>query len=136
MPAILAWAVRAINVESKSSGSDVDSSGWDTDSDRRNVYMAATADRAQTTGDSFVQNERFDEERQYDRIKSQTVCTHCRPKRHDDRGCWKRLTCQKCGRKGHPVEKCYHICSVCKNVHDEKKCPKEHLYNKLCQWCS
>ena len=41
-----AWDVRAIHVESESSGSEADSSGSDTDSDRRNVYMAAAADRA------------------------------------------------------------------------------------------
>ena len=40
-------AVIAMHVESESSESEVDSGGSDTDSDRRNVYMAAAADRAQ-----------------------------------------------------------------------------------------
>ena len=82
-------AVKAIHVESESSVSEADSGGSDIDSDRRNVYMAAAADHAQNTGDPVVQNERFDQKRHYDRGKSQTVCTHCESKRHDDRGCWK-----------------------------------------------
>ena len=46
VPSKPARAVRAIHVESESSRSEVDSGGSDTDSDRRNVYMAAAADRA------------------------------------------------------------------------------------------
>ena len=69
MPTKLSWAVRAILLESESSGSDVDSSKSDTDSDQRNVYMAAAADRVQKPGDPIVQNERFEQERYYDRGK-------------------------------------------------------------------
>ena len=60
MPAKPARVVRAIHVESEISGSEVDSSGSDTDSDRRNVYISAAADRAQKTGALIVQNDRFD----------------------------------------------------------------------------
>ena len=77
MPAIPARAVRAIHVESDSSGSEADSGGSDTDSGRRNVYMAAAADRAHKTGDPIVHYERFDQEKHYDRVKPQTVCTLC-----------------------------------------------------------
>ena len=61
--------MRAIHVESERSKSDVDSIGSDTDSDRRNVDMAAAADRAHKLGDPIVQNERFDQERYYNRGK-------------------------------------------------------------------
>ena len=47
VPAKPARAVRAIHVESESSGSDIDSCGSDSDSDRRNGYMATATDRAQ-----------------------------------------------------------------------------------------
>ena len=151
VPAKPARAVRAIHVESESSGSDIDSCGSDSDSDRRNGYMATAtdraqkpdrhnvclataADRAQNTGDPLIRSEQVDRDRHYDRGKLQTVCTHCGSKRHDDRGCWKRLTCQKCGRKGHPAEKCYYVCSVCKDVHEEGKCPMEQFYNMIRQW--
>ena len=96
--------------------------------------MAAAADRAHKLGDPIVQNERFDQERHYNRGKFQTVCTHCGSKRHDDRGCWKRLTCQKCVCKGHPANKCYYVCSVCKNIHDEGICQIEQFYNMIRQW--
>ena len=96
--------------------------------------MAIAEDRAQKPGDPIVQNERFDQERHYDRGTSQTVCTNCVLKRHDDKGCWKRLTCQKYGRKGHPADKCYYMCSVCKNIHDEGKCPMKQFYNLIHQW--
>ena len=136
VPAKPARAVRAIHVESESSGSDIDSCGSDSDSDRRkgymatatdraqkpdrhNVYLATAADRAQNTGDLLIRSEHVDRDMHYDRGKLHTVCTHCGSKRHGDRGCWKRLTCQKCGRKGHPAEKCYYECSVCKDVHEE-----------------
>ena len=94
------------------------------------MYMAVAADHAQKTGDPIVQNERFDQERHFDRGNSKTVCT----KRHDDLGCWKRLTCQKCGRKGPPADKCYYVCSVSKNIHDIGKCPMEQLNNLIGQW--
>ena len=49
LPAKPAWAVRAIHVESESSEPEAESGGSDNDSDRRNVYMAAAANRAQKT---------------------------------------------------------------------------------------
>ena len=66
MPANPDRAVRAIHVESESSGYKADSGGSDNDLDRRNVYMAAAAGRVQKTGEPIVKNERFDQERHYD----------------------------------------------------------------------
>ena len=39
--------MKAIRVEVESSESDIDFCGWDSDSDRRNGYMATGTDRAQ-----------------------------------------------------------------------------------------
>ena len=93
MPAKPPPAGRAIHVESESSGSELESGGSDTASDRRSVYMAAAADRAQEPEDPIVQYETFDQKKRFDRGMTQTVCTHCGSKRHDIRGCWKQLTC-------------------------------------------
>ena len=136
VPAKSARAVRAIHVESESSGSDIDACGSTSDSDRHkgymatatdcaqkpdryNVYMTTAADRATNPGEPIIRREQVDRDRHYDRGKPQTVCTHCGSKRHDDRGCWKRFACQKCGRKGHPDDNADYVCSVCKDVHEE-----------------
>ena len=129
-----ARVVREIFVESEKCGTEYDFGGSDTDSDRRNVYMTAASDRSQKTGDPIVQNKRFDQERQYNRGTSQKMCMHSGSKRHEERGCWKRLTCQKCGRKGHPADKCDYVFSVCKNIHDKGKCPMKQFYNTARQW--
>ena len=134
VPARPARAVRAIHVEDGNDGSEVDSSGSDSDSDRRKMYLAAAMDRAPKTEDSFARGKKMEQEKTYDRGKPKAGCAHCGSKRHDERGCWKKLTCQKCGRKGHPSDKCYYACSVCKDVHDEGKCPMELFYNWIRQW--
>ena len=54
---------------------------------------------------------------------------YCGLKRHDDRGCWKRLTCQKCGHKERPSGKCLHVCPACGEAHESKQCPMEEFYN-------
>ena len=86
VPAKPSRAVRAIYVESESSGSDIDSCGSDSDSDRRNGYMATAtdraqkpdrhnvclataADRAQNTGDPLIRSEQVDRDRHCDREK-------------------------------------------------------------------
>ena len=84
MTAKPARAVRAIHVESESSGSDIDSCGSDSDSDRRNGYMAkamdlapkpdrhnvclaTAADLAQNTGYPLIRSDQVDRDRHYDR---------------------------------------------------------------------
>ena len=32
------------------------------------------------------------------------------------------------------ADKCYYVCSVCKDVHEEGKCPIEQFYNIIRQW--
>ena len=121
VPAKPSRAVRAIHVKRESSGSDMNSCGSDSDSDQRKVYMATSADRAQKPEDPLIRSAKFDQYRHCDRVKSQTACTHFGSKRRGNRGCWKRLTCQKCVRKDHPASKCYNVCYVCKNVHEKGK---------------
>ena len=86
VPAKPARAVRAIHVESESSGSDIESCGSDSEADRRNRYMATTTDRAQepdrhnyawlplrialrTREHLLIRSEQVDCDRHYDRGK-------------------------------------------------------------------
>ena len=62
------------------------------------------------------------------------ACTHCGSKSHGDFGCWKRLTCQKCGRKEHTSDKCLHVCAACGEIHDCGKRPMEEFYNLIRKW--
>ena len=61
-------------------------------------------------------------------------CTHCGSHRHRDRDCWRRLTCETCGRNGHPAEHCYQQCRGCGKVHDRGKCHLEGMANELKVW--
>ena len=134
VPAKLERAVRAILVESESSGSDMHCCGSEFDSDLRKVYKNTAADGAQKPKDPLIRSAKVDQERHCDRGKSQTVPTHCGSKRNDDHGCCKRLTRQKCELKDHPADKRYYVCSVCKNVHDGGKFPMKPFYSMIRQW--
>ena len=61
-------------------------------------------------------------------------CTHCGSQKHADLQCWKRLTCQKCGKKGHPTDRCFWTCKGCGEVHAKGECRLELLYNHLMHW--
>ena len=51
----------------------MDSCGSDSDSDRRKVYMTTATDRAQKPEDPLIRSAKIDQERHYDRGKSQSV---------------------------------------------------------------
>ncbi|POM65152.1 LOW QUALITY PROTEIN: Hypothetical protein PHPALM_19184 [Phytophthora palmivora] len=36
-------------------------------------------------------------------------CSHCGAKKQSDRGCWRRLTCHKCCKRGHPADYCLFV---------------------------
>ncbi|CAI5702616.1 unnamed protein product [Peronospora effusa] len=36
--------------------------------------------------------------------------THCGSKKNGDLDCWKRLVCERCGKKGHPAGRCLFVC--------------------------
>ncbi|KAJ0392526.1 hypothetical protein P43SY_002493 [Pythium insidiosum] len=66
-----------------------------------------------------------------DRPRQVDPCSHCGSQRHRDRDCWRRLTCDACGRPGHPAEHCYQRCKGCGKIHDRGECPLEEIANQL-----
>ncbi|CAI5705396.1 unnamed protein product [Peronospora effusa] len=63
-----------------------------------------------------------------------TRCAYCGSKKHGDLNCWKRLTCDRCGRKGHPSDRCLFVCRGCGEIHEIGKCQMEEFYNMFRQW--
>ncbi|POM58571.1 Hypothetical protein PHPALM_36761 [Phytophthora palmivora] len=61
-------------------------------------------------------------------------CSHCGSKKHSDLGCWRRLTCHKWGKRGHPADHCLFVCRGYGELHDMGKCPMEEFYNQIRQW--
>ena len=98
------------------------------------MFVAATSDRIDNLGDQGADPGEKRLEGITDCVMMNKACTHCGSKRHDDRGCWKILMCQKCGRKGHPSDKCLHVCAACGDIHDCGKCPMEEFYNLIRKW--
>ncbi|OWY99368.1 LOW QUALITY PROTEIN: Eukaryotic/viral aspartic protease [Phytophthora megakarya] len=45
-----------------------------------------------------------------------------------------RVTCTKCGQRGHPVDHCLFVCRGCGELHDMGKCPMEEFYIQIRQW--
>uniref|UniRef100_A0AAV1VN97 CCHC-type domain-containing protein n=1 Tax=Peronospora matthiolae TaxID=2874970 RepID=A0AAV1VN97_9STRA len=128
VPAKTARSVRAIYVDNESSGSDRDSCGSDSDSDRRNGYMATATDYAQKPNwhnvyTATAADRALNPIDPFEVSKSVTIATTI-----------VEGLKQCCGRKGHPAEKCYYVCYVCKEVHEERKCPMERFYNMIRQW--
>ncbi|OWY97626.1 LOW QUALITY PROTEIN: hypothetical protein PHMEG_00031798 [Phytophthora megakarya] len=135
-------AVRSIHmaIDSDSSESESDSGGSDLDQGRSQVYLAAVTDQRkpeypleprrdpQPSPNNADQHSR---PRHDDRVEK---CSHCGSTRHSDLGCWKRLTCQKCGRRGHPGDHCLYVCRACGEVHEAGECPMEEFYNLIRQW--
>uniref|UniRef100_A0AAV1UQ20 CCHC-type domain-containing protein n=1 Tax=Peronospora matthiolae TaxID=2874970 RepID=A0AAV1UQ20_9STRA len=126
-----------VRTEDVCSESGSDTCGSDLEDRLRSVHVAATADRRSFPNDvaanarSVDPNTRQDYQ---DRNVPVKPCTHCRSTKHGDLGCWKRLTCQKCGRKGHPSDNCFFVCRACGEMHDPGKCPMEKFYNMIRQW--
>ena len=129
-----ARAVRAIRERIESSGSESDSIEFDEDKDRRRICVTTAAGQEKSERDHRTWQKKTVEGDGHDRSGKPKACTHCGSTRHDDRGCWQRLTCQKCGRKGHPSDKCFYICAACGEIHDNGKCPMEEFFNLIRQW--
>ncbi|POM70177.1 Hypothetical protein PHPALM_13427 [Phytophthora palmivora] len=135
-------AVRAIKPISDSSESEEDSSGSDGEAGLRRVYLAAPGlnegqqdqdQRNQDRSRSEVGNNRTPQDRQ-DIDSSPKRCSHCGSRKHSGLGCWGRLTFEKCGRKGHPSDRCLFTCKACGDIHKAGKCTMEEFYNLIRQW--
>ncbi|EGZ07123.1 hypothetical protein PHYSODRAFT_341284 [Phytophthora sojae] len=112
--------------EGESSSSDSES-----EDERAHVFLAA---RTPTQGDGEQPGGRQDREDQLGRPKHGTRCSHCGSRKHTDLGCRKRLTCQKCGRMGHPTDKCFYVCKCCGDVHEAGQCKIGDFFDAVRQW--
>ncbi|GMF54731.1 unnamed protein product [Phytophthora fragariaefolia] len=143
-PAAAAKHVRAIQIQAPDPGSD-ESGSERSDSDcdeHRRIYTAANQDNARSAGEEPNGLDRNQPDRpQHDRAthdhrsriqndgSDRSRSTHCGSKKHTDLGCWRRLTCEKCGKREHPADHCLFVCRGCGELHDMGKCPMEEFYN-------
>ncbi|OWY96087.1 hypothetical protein PHMEG_00033743 [Phytophthora megakarya] len=139
-PSAPAKQVHAIQIQANDAGSDSESDGSggsDSDIDRhRRIFLAASEDvtpkvvKESTNLDPRLPDRDHGHQDHNSRIHSNGVnrdrCSHCGSRKHSDLGCWRRVTCTKCGKRGHPSDHCL--------FHDMGKCPMEGFYNENCQW--
>lgn len=125
--------VNALRVDAENDGAD--STGDSDMEDLDDVARVFAAVRAPEEGDLGLPLAISEGERARDRLTGEfRRCTHCGSTRHTDLGCWQRLTCQKCGKKGHPSDRCLHVCKCCGAVHEAGECKMEEFFNLLRQW--
>ncbi|POM60620.1 LOW QUALITY PROTEIN: hypothetical protein PHPALM_30502 [Phytophthora palmivora] len=125
-----------------SSESEAESSGSDSEAGLRRFYLAAAGadERQQDQGQMNRDRNRTEfENSDAQRYRQDTSsppkrCSHCRSRKHSDLGCWRRLTCEKCDRKGYPSNRCLFTCMACGGVHEEGKCAMGEFYNLIRQW--
>ncbi|EGZ15258.1 hypothetical protein PHYSODRAFT_509699 [Phytophthora sojae] len=141
-------AVRAVQIASQESESDTGSDGSDSEGDLRRVYLASAEDKSRNAGGDATKPDRsnqaqinHDPPRSDPRSRSSpdgsersNRCSHCGSRKHTDLDCWRRLTCEKCGKKGHPADRCLFVCRGCGELHEMGKCPMEEFYNQIRQW--
>ncbi|EGZ10297.1 hypothetical protein PHYSODRAFT_247167 [Phytophthora sojae] len=141
-------AVRAVQIASQESGSDTGSDGSDSGGDLRRVYLASAEDKSRNAGGDATKPDRsnqaqinHDPPRSDPRSRSSpdgseqsSRCSHCGSRKHTDLDCWSRLTCEKCGKRGHPADRCLFVCRGCGELHEMGKCPMEEFYNQIRQW--
>ncbi|KAE9084202.1 hypothetical protein PF010_g20931 [Phytophthora fragariae] len=118
-PAASAKQVRAIQIQAPDSESDSNSDGSDSDRDEhRRIYLAASdeqpppAEGPKTLDREQAERRTPDPQPGDPRSRYQadgmdrSRCSHCDSKKHTDLGFWRRLTCKKCGKRGHPADHC------------------------------
>ncbi|OWZ19432.1 hypothetical protein PHMEG_0006328 [Phytophthora megakarya] len=147
-PSAPAKQVRAIQIQANDTGSDSESDGSggsdsDIDSHRR-IFLAANEDvtpkveKESTNLDPRLPDRDHGHQDHNSRIHRNGVnrdrCSHCGSRKHSDLGCWRRVTCTKCGKRGHPSDHCLFVCRGCGELHDMGKCPMEEFLNQICQW--
>ncbi|POM66536.1 Hypothetical protein PHPALM_17585 [Phytophthora palmivora] len=143
---VRAAQIRNVEFESES-GSD-GSDGSDSDGDNlRRIYLAAEQDAIPNVESGMekveqvpITHKSMDQAPPDHRSRIQSGgsdrnrCSHCGSKKHSNLGCWRRLICPKCGKRGHPADHCLFVCRGCGELHDMEKCPMEELYNQIRQW--
>ncbi|OWZ12587.1 hypothetical protein PHMEG_00014227 [Phytophthora megakarya] len=149
-PSAPAKQVRAIQIHAADSGSDSSegSDGSDSEMDsHRRIYLAANQEvtpkeESETTmpdpghldpGSMKHIHLEYRSKIQSDGF-SRNRCSHSGSKKHSNLGCWRRVTCTKCGKRGHPADHCLFVCRGCGELHDMGKCPMEEFYNQIRQW--
>ncbi|OWZ17064.1 hypothetical protein PHMEG_0009046 [Phytophthora megakarya] len=148
-PSAPAKQVRAIHIQADSGSDSSDGSdGSDSEMDsHRRIYLAANQEvipkeESETTmldpghQDPGSMNHIHQEHRstiQGDGF-NRNRCSHCGSKKHSNLGCWRRVTCTKCGKRGHPSDHCLFVCRGCGELHDMGKCPMEEFYSQIRQW--
>ncbi|POM76003.1 LOW QUALITY PROTEIN: Hypothetical protein PHPALM_6807 [Phytophthora palmivora] len=150
-PAATTKHVRAVQIRTVESDPDSGSDGSDgSDSDgdnHRRIYLAAEQDVTTKVESGMEKVEQVpithkstDQAPPDHRSRTQSGgsdrnrCSHCGSKKYSDLGCWRRLTCHKCGKRGHPADHYLFVCRWCGELHDMGKCPMEEFYNQIRQW--
>ena len=130
-------AVRVIRTEDSSSESESNFDDSESEDRQRSIHATTALHRQKPMNDPSSRLRSTDPPSRpdhQDRGAPTKPCTHCGSTKHGDLGCWKRLTCQKCGRKGHPSDNCFFVCRACGEMHDPGKCPMEEFYNMIRKW--
>ncbi|OWY92486.1 hypothetical protein PHMEG_00038500 [Phytophthora megakarya] len=120
-PSAPAKQVRAIQIQANDSRSDSESDGSggsDSDVDsHRKIFLAANEDvTPKMEKEPTAPDPRLPE----------------RDQGHQDHN--QRVTCAKCGKRGHPSDHCLFVCRGCGELHDMGKCPMEEFNNQIRQW--
>ncbi|GMG16447.1 unnamed protein product [Phytophthora fragariaefolia] len=139
---------KSVRIQAASSESDSGSDGSDeSDSDEdhhRQIFLAAVGDQADRPTKEPNREPIFslqpDQAPHDHRSKNpadgpdSSRYTDCGSRKHTDLGCWRRLTCQKCGKRDHAGDHCVFVCRGRGELHDMGKCPMEEFYNQIRQW--
>ncbi|ETO77917.1 hypothetical protein F444_06965 [Phytophthora nicotianae P1976] len=127
------------------SDSDSGFSRSESDGDLRRIYLVATGGETQPKqlrrmnpiGPRLAKlrhRETLAQARDLHMDALSSSAAHFGSHRHDDLHCWKRLTCQRCGKRGHPSDRCLFVCRGCGEIHDAGKSHVKEFYNLIRQW--
>ncbi|OWY97781.1 hypothetical protein PHMEG_00031601 [Phytophthora megakarya] len=136
-------AVRAIQTRDPSSESDgvSGSDGSDSEGDLRRIFLAAAEEKLISAGGARSRSIPTESGGWNPDLGSAQPRRQrsSRPRplfslKHTDLDCWKRLTCEKCGKRGHPKDRCLYACRGCGDVHEAGECPMEEIYYQISKW--
>ncbi|OWY94111.1 LOW QUALITY PROTEIN: hypothetical protein PHMEG_00036252 [Phytophthora megakarya] len=124
------------------------SDGSDSEGDLRRIFLAAAQEKLISTGGasqnpdparsrtkgsegSQISDRRSPGDRDH---QDRERCSHCGSRKDTDLDCWKRLICEKCGKRGHPTDRCLYACRGCGDIHEAGECPTDEFYNQIRKW--